>query len=89
MTKHLPGGTRPPRVVLPLRLALLGVPLLEKLATLRGSQPLYTRAMLNALRSNRFITHACASRDLGYNPRPFFETLTDTLVWFARQKASR
>lgn len=49
--------------------------------------PLYTRAMLNALDSNRLITHARATRDLGYSPRPFRETLTDTLAWFAQNGA--
>jgi dihydroflavonol-4-reductase len=78
-------AARVPRLVVPLRLAEFGLPILEKLATLRGSQPLYTSAMLHALRSNRLITHACASRDLGYSPRPFAETFTDTLAWFARQ----
>ncbi len=34
----------------------LGLPILEKLATLRGAQPLYTSAMLSALHSNRLIT---------------------------------
>jgi dihydroflavonol-4-reductase len=78
-------GTRPPRLVIPLWLAGLGLPVLEKLATLRGSQPLYTSAMLSALRSNRLITHARATRDLGYAPRPFADTLTDSLAWFAQQ----
>jgi dihydroflavonol-4-reductase len=80
------GGTRAPRLVVPLWLAGLGLPLMEKLATLRGSQPLYTRAMLSALRSNRLVSHARASRDLGYSPRPFRETLSDTLQWFAGQR---
>jgi dihydroflavonol-4-reductase len=79
------GGTRAPRFVIPLWLARLGLPVMEKLATLRGSQPLYTSAMLSALSSNRLITHARASRDLGYSPRPFMETLTDSLAWFDRQ----
>ncbi|MGE5377875.1 MAG: NAD-dependent epimerase/dehydratase family protein [Bacteroidota bacterium] len=77
-------GTRAPRLVLPLRLAELGLPIMEKLATLRGSQPLYTSAMLHALRSNRLVSHARAARDLGYASRPFAETLTDSLAWFAR-----
>lgn len=81
-------GRRAPRLVVPLGLAELGLPVMEKLTVLRGSQPLYTRAMLSALRSNRYITHARASRDLGYAPRPFLETLHDTLDWFARQKAA-
>jgi dihydroflavonol-4-reductase len=81
-------GARVPRIVLPLALAEMALPLMERLATLRGSQPLYTRAVLHALRSNRHISHARASRDLAYAPRPFMVTLKDTLDWFARQKAS-
>jgi dihydroflavonol-4-reductase len=40
------------------------------------------------LNSNRNISHARATRDLGYSPRPFLETLTDTLDWFAAQRTS-
>jgi dihydroflavonol-4-reductase len=79
-------GSRAPRLIVPLWLVGLGLPLMEKLATLRGSQPLYTKAMLSALRSNRLITHARATRDLGYSPRPFLETLTDSLHWFDGQR---
>lgn len=82
------GGNRAPRVLVPLQLAELALPLMEKLTTLRGSQPLYTTAMLKALNSNHHISHARATRDLGYSPRPLLETLTDTLNWFAAQKAS-
>jgi dihydroflavonol-4-reductase len=81
-------GTRAPRLVVPLRLAELALPIMEKLATLRGSQPLYTPVMLNALHSNHLISHARATRELGYSPRPFLETLTDTLNWFASQRKS-
>jgi dihydroflavonol-4-reductase len=80
--------TRAPRLVIPLRLAELALPLLEKLATIRGSQPLYTRAMLSALKSNQNVSHARATRELGYAPRPFLETLTDTLTWFRTQRTS-
>lgn len=80
-------GTQSPRFVVPIWLARLGLPIMERLATLRGSQPLYTSAMLSALHSNRLITHARAARDLGYSPRPFRETLSDTLEWFERQRA--
>jgi len=72
------------RLVVPLWLAKLGLPLMDTLARWNGSQPLYTRAMLNALDSNRLITHARATRDLMYLPRPFRETLADTLAWFAQ-----
>jgi dihydroflavonol-4-reductase len=81
-------GTRAPQLVIPLRLAELALPLMEKLATIRGSQPLFTHAMLSALKSNRNVSHANATRDLGYAPRPFLETLTDTLNWFQAQRNS-
>jgi nucleoside-diphosphate-sugar epimerase len=37
---------------------------------------------MRALRSNRHISHEGAARELGYRPRPFRETLIDTLRWF-------
>jgi dihydroflavonol-4-reductase len=79
-------NTGAPRLVIPLRLAELSLPLMEKVATLRGSQPLFTPAMLSALKSNQHISHARASRDLGYSPRPLLETLTDTLGWFRSRR---
>lgn len=79
-------GTRAPRLVLPLQAAELALPVMERLATLRGTQPLFTRAMLSALKSNRHISYARAARELGYAPRPFLETLTDALNWFGTQK---
>jgi dihydroflavonol-4-reductase len=42
--------------------------------------------MLNALRSNRHVSHARATRELGYHPRPLRETVADTLQWFAAQE---
>ncbi len=72
---------RIPRPVVPLALASLVEPLMRHVGRLNGSQPLYTRAMLTALQSNRQVSHARASRDFGYNPRPFKETLQDTLNW--------
>lgn len=74
------------RFVVPVWLAELYQPIMARLAQINGSQPIYTKAMLNALRSNRQISHARATRDLGYAPRPFESTLKDTLDWFAEQR---
>jgi dihydroflavonol-4-reductase len=52
------------------------------LARFNHTQPIYTRLTLDALDSNRQISHARASRDLGYQPRPLQETVQDTLNWF-------
>lgn len=75
-------GVPAPGFTVPIWLAETFQPLMTKLAQINGSQPLYTRTMLDAMRSNRKISHARASRELGYAPRPFEETLTDTLNWF-------
>jgi dihydroflavonol-4-reductase len=45
-------------------------------------RPIFTSVSLNALRSNRSISHEKATRELGYRPRPFKDTLTDTMKWF-------
>lgn len=77
-------GTRPPRLVIPLRLAYLAAPLMPYLAKINRSQPIYTRFTLDALKSNRFISHTSTTRNFGYQPRPFEETIFDTLEWFSR-----
>lgn len=79
-------GRPAPRLTVPLWLAQLGYPIMAGLAQLNGSQPLYTPAMLHALHSNQKVSHAQASRDLGYAPRPFRQTLADTLSWFRKQR---
>ncbi len=75
-------GVRAPRLVCPLWLAHVGTPFTVAFARLAGGRPFYTSDSLRALKSNRNISHERASRDLGYNPRPFRETIIDTLRWF-------
>jgi dihydroflavonol-4-reductase len=75
-------GAAPTRLVLPLWLARLGAPFVGAYCRLNGSRPLYTSVSLRALRSNRCISHDRATRELGYQPRPFRETLVDTLRWY-------
>ena len=75
-------GVPAPRLFFPLWLAHIGAPLATTLARLAGKRPLYTSVSLRALRSNRNISHERATRDLDYHPRPFKETIVDTLSWF-------
>lgn len=75
-------GMPSPRFVLPLWMARLGAPFITAFSRLNGKRPLYTAVSLRALRSNRHISHARATSELGYQPRPFHETLVDTLRWF-------
>jgi dihydroflavonol-4-reductase len=70
-----------PRCV-PLWLARAGAPVVETWCSLTKTRPLYTRMSLGTLNSNRQISHARATRELGYEPRSFRESLEDTLAWF-------
>ena len=75
-------GVATNRLVCPLWLARIGAPIIKVISHLNGKLPLYTSVSLRALKSNRHISHERAGRELGYKPRPFRETLVDTLRWF-------
>ncbi len=75
-------GRPAPRLTVPLGLARLVAPLGEAWARLAGSEPLLTRESLDALRHYHGASGADAARDLGFAPRPFEESLRDTLDWF-------
>jgi len=51
------------------------------------SSPRFTPYSLEVLRSNSNISHAKATRELGYQPRTLYESIADTVKWFLRQKA--
>ncbi len=69
--------------VLPFWLAGLGVPFLKLWARMTGSRPLYTRESLKILKTaHPGISCEKADRELNYHPRPFRETLADTIAWF-------
>jgi dihydroflavonol-4-reductase len=75
-------GIPAPRIVLPLWLTSLCIPALSAFDRITGRRPLYTSGSIQSLRGNHRISHQKATRDLGYHPRPFRETIIDTLTWF-------
>jgi dihydroflavonol-4-reductase len=75
-------GAHTSKFVCPLWLAHVGAPFIKIVSDIRGERPLYTSVSLKAVKSNHNISHERASRELGYQPRPFRETLEDTLRWF-------
>ena len=48
----------------------------------RKTKPKFTPYSLEVLQSNSDISHAKASRELGYTPRPFHVSIADTVRWF-------
>ncbi len=77
-------GAKTEKFVCPLWLAHIGAPFIEAFGYINHKRPLYTSVSLRALKSNRHISHERATRELGYQPRPFRETLADTLTWFEK-----
>jgi dihydroflavonol-4-reductase len=81
MTEQLT-GVKAPGSVCPMWLARVGAPFITAFDLLARRRPLYTSVSLQALRGHRHISHQRAARELYYQPRPFRETLIDTLKWF-------
>ncbi len=69
--------------VIPFWLAEVGVPFLRAWARFSGSKPLYTKESVEILKTAHPNISCKKARDeLGYHPRPFEETLSDTIRWF-------
>jgi dihydroflavonol-4-reductase len=74
-------GAPAPRWTAPMGLARLGAPFITAYSHVTGQRALYTSASLRPLRGYRHVSPARATRDLGYRPRPFPETIADTVRW--------
>jgi dihydroflavonol-4-reductase len=77
-------GIALPRVV-PMAAARLYAPVHTAVCRLAGRTPRLTPVALEELSGNPQISHARASRDLAYAPRPLRDTIRDTLAFFADQ----
>ncbi len=74
------------RITCPNWLARAGLPFINLYCSVYDKDPLYTRDSLYTLRtSHRNISHEKATKELNFKPRPFAETIKDTLAWFEKQ----
>ena len=78
-------GRRMPRLVLPLVVGWMMLPLTERLAAARGEPPLYSAGMLRAAVSNPVVRRDKAERELGYKVRSMEGSLTDAFEFYAEQ----
>lgn len=74
-------GARRTKVYLPTGLVRLVAPLIEWIAEIRGTDPLFTGYSLYTLGQNALFSHEKADRELGYSTRALTETLRDTVDW--------
>ena len=76
-------GRRTPQAATPLWLAMAASYVAQALGRLQGRTPKFTPGAVRSIQMHRYISHAKATRELGYQPRPFEDTVRDTLAWFA------
>jgi len=70
----------------PRALAAFGARLTPIFYRWRNSKPRFTPYSLEVLASNSHISHAKATRELGYSPRSLKESLADTVRWFLENR---
>lgn len=74
-------GARLIRVMFPVKLVSLFAPIFEHFYKRRRRTPLFTKYSLKTLVSNSNFSSEKAKAQLGYRPRPFRQTIADTLTW--------
>jgi dihydroflavonol-4-reductase len=79
------GGAKPPSFTVPFPLAMAGAGLLNLASTRKGEAQIFTPVSLVSLKhGHKHISHNKATMELGFSPRPFEETIADTLDWFRK-----
>jgi len=82
---HRPG----PFFKVPAWLADFAAWVATPIGRLTSRRPVFTTESLLTLRSNSLTTHAKATRELGWRPRPLRQSLADSLEWFRRARLLR
>ena len=69
------------KICLPVWVARLFEPLFRLVSMLTHTRHLYTSYALSTIAGNAHFSHLKATRELGYKPRDFSTTLSDTVAW--------
>jgi dihydroflavonol-4-reductase len=75
-------GRKMPRLTAPLSLAAWGAPFAERVVSLVGKRPLFTKESIQILGSNGSFCHDKATHEIGHEPRPLRDTIEATFRWF-------
>lgn len=80
------GGDIPKaRCYVPVWLAALSLPVYMLIDKIKKRTPVFTRYSLYTLTTNADFSHEKAQQTLGYRPRPFLDTVRDTVAWMKEQ----
>jgi dihydroflavonol-4-reductase len=75
--------------MIPLSIARLAAKMGPLYYKLTRQTPKFTTYSLDTVCGNSVISHAKASRELGYRARPLFESVTDTIRWWRKGQSSQ
>lgn len=73
-------------IKIPWPLAMLAARIAPLYYRLVKAKPRFTPYSLEVLQSNADISHLKAARELGFHPRPIYETIADTVRWFLEER---
>ncbi|GAB1433181.1 SDR family oxidoreductase [Spirochaetota bacterium] len=79
-------GKKPVRRFFTVAFVRMLLPLYALWYKLNGRIPLFNKYSVYTLSENSLFSHKKAERELGYKPRPFEETVRDTLEWLIKTK---
>ncbi len=74
------------KVKVPFDLAAFAALFTPMYYSLAKTSPRFTPYSLEVLRSNSHISHAKATQELDYQPRPLYESIRDAVKWFLEKK---
>ncbi len=77
---------KPYLIQIPTRLAMFTARLAQVYYNITHTKPRFTTYSIATLHSNAVITHQKAYQFLGYNPRPLYATMRDTVIWWKEQR---
>jgi dihydroflavonol-4-reductase len=75
-------GKKAPTVRIPYAVALTTAVISTALSNVTGKQPLAPLEGVRMARKKMFVSHAKATRDLGFQPRPINDALLRAITWF-------
>ena len=84
MTQRIAGGKGPKRATPPIVLTLAGQ-ILPLIAKITGGAADLTPVMARVISSGVYIDSAKAMRELGYQPVPLKEIVTDACAWLKQE----
>ncbi|TFG64791.1 MAG: NAD-dependent epimerase/dehydratase family protein, partial [Spirochaetales bacterium] len=75
-------GRQTARSTVPVPLALMASRVNWFFCRLTGTPTKFTPFSIETIQMHRYVSHRKAAEELGYKPRPFAQTVKDTIAWF-------